>query len=113
MIPKFYSSPDGFFVGEMYVIPDVGGPVINEELYVHFDRDIYRHTSATPVATIGYDTYFDLEADANVPIDTMGIPDDWFDTFGLQFPPCLAEVAIAAPEVAHEIDNGKKISVAE
>lgn len=104
MIPQFYEAEDGHYVAEMFVEPN-GQPAVNTDLYLYFDEEVYRHTTANPVATVGYEHYFELEADPSIPIDVLGVPDGWVDVLGIRNPPEMVEVGIVSPDMAHMITH--------
>lgn len=99
----------GYYLGRLYVEPSEGGVAalqrrqherVNEQVYPD-DGGVSR-TDHPLVMKVG-GRHYRVEADADVPADTLALPADTLDDAGVRNPPSLSEVLLARPEHARRL----------
>jgi len=110
MFERFSS---GYYLGRLYVEPDEGGRAaisraqherVNEQLYT---GDGVERTDLPLVMKLG-NTHFTVGGGADVPADTLVVPESLVEETDIRNPPALREVFLAKADRARQL-----LSVAE
>lgn len=110
MFERFSS---GYYLGRLYVEPDAGGRAaisraqheqVNEQLYT---GEGVERTDLPLVMKLG-NTHFTVGGEADVPADTLVVPESLVEETDIRNPPALREVFLAKADRARQL-----LSVAE
>ena len=102
----------GYYLGRLYVEPSDGGAAMCRDQHERVNQQLYADEGVTrtdrPLVMKLGRRHFPVHGEADVPADTLAVPEEILDSADVRNPPSLREVFLAKADHAKQL-----LSVAE